>query len=115
VRGFKYPDLVSVAAERSFLPIRCFRNAAGTTRGPGWEAAERGLHDVVRCQSCRFRCSRHRSFPARAVGASRLAPGPAASTYYSQAKAKYAKCQDFTESVPASLMLKFVNRVKKLR
>ena len=26
----------------------------------------------------------------------------AASTYYSQAKAKYAKCKDFTESVPAS-------------
>jgi hypothetical protein len=26
----------------------------------------------------------------------------AASTYYGQAKAKYAKCKDFTESVPAS-------------
>lgn len=26
----------------------------------------------------------------------------AATTYYNQAKAKYAKCQDFTESVPAS-------------
>ena len=86
MRGFKYPDLVSVAAERPFLPIRCFRNAAGTARGPGWEAAERGLHDVVPC---------------------RVVEGTDVFTVVS--------LSGTNDPVSASLMLKFVNRVKKLR
>ena len=82
--------------ERSFLPIRCCRNAAGTPEGLAGKPQNGDCTNVAAYQDCRIRGPRHRQsvdqFPST----------KAASTYYSQAKAKYAKCKDFTESVPAS-------------
>jgi hypothetical protein len=65
-------------------------------RWPGWKPQNGDCTNVAANEDCRIRGPGHRQsvdqFPST----------KAASTYYGQAKAKYAKCKDFTESVPAS-------------
>ena len=54
------------AGELIIVPITMQSRAAGTARGPGWAAADRGPRDAVPRQDPGFRPSRDRKFPDRA-------------------------------------------------
>src|ERR1700730_506408 len=64
------------AGEAVISPNTMLSQCGGDAGWPGWKPQNGDCTNVAMYEDCRVRGPRHRQFPARAVRAGRLAPGP---------------------------------------